>query len=125
HRRLILPPQIEGAFIHVPLHGVAKQMGQQKESLLRRDGVVHVNLRAVEVAGERIRNVTRDNWNAPVLLQVLLHPSSVVGERNRHGEIVLAETKLDIKKKRRGKGVISSAALAHTRWQSQCFLYWC
>ena len=123
HRRLVLPAQIECAFIHVPLHGVAEQMGQQEEPLLRRDGVIHVNFRAVQIARERIRNVARNDRNAPVVLQVLLHPSRVVLKGNRHGEIVLAESKLDVRKKRtKERETISSAALAHMRWQSQCFL---
>src|SRR5258708_3870431 len=84
HRRLILPAQIKRALIHVPLHRMAKQMSQQEQALLRRDGVVHVNLRAVQVAGERVRDVARDDGNAVVALQMLMHARSVIDKRDGH-----------------------------------------
>src|SRR6185312_16154849 len=50
--RLVLATQVKRALIHVPLHGVAKKVSQQEQAQFGRDGVIHLNLSAVEVASQ-------------------------------------------------------------------------
>src|ERR1700722_6517972 len=82
--RLILPADLKCGRIHIPLHRVSEKMSQQKKSQLSGDRIVDVDFQSVEVAGERIRNISRDHANPVNLLQVLLHSRCVVCKRNRH-----------------------------------------
>jgi hypothetical protein len=80
-------------------------MSQHKQALLRRNGVIHIDLRAVQVARERIRNVARNHGDSITALQVLLHASGIFGERD-HREIVnVWQEKLTAETRRKDRGI--------------------
>ncbi len=52
--RLVQLADFERARVGIPLHSVAKEMGQQKQALFGGDGVIDMDFGPVEVAGERV-----------------------------------------------------------------------
>jgi DNA-binding GntR family transcriptional regulator len=103
NRRLVELADLKGAGIGVPLHGVAEEMRQQKQPLFGCDCVIDLDFGAVEVAGERIRDIARDDTDPIGTLQALLHACTVPFEGN-HGLHCNAEIL-----SRRGWGCYSEA----------------
>src|SRR5262249_8505190 len=60
-RRRVGTSQSERLRVGIPLDGVSEQMAQQEETLFRSEGVIDVNLDTIEIARERIGNVTSDH----------------------------------------------------------------
>ena len=58
HGRLIFPADLKQCGIDVPLHSVAEEMSQQKQTLFRSDRVVNIDFRSVQVASQWIRNIS-------------------------------------------------------------------
>ena len=82
HRRSIPPAELKCAGINIPLHGVAKEVGQQEEALLGIESVVNVDLQAIQVASERVGDVSRDDRYAVSVFEMLLHARAVLGKRH-------------------------------------------
>ena len=81
HWRLMRLADLEGARADVPLHCVAEQVRQQEQALLGSDREIDVNLRSVQIAGQRIGNVQRHHTDAISPLHMLLHPGAVFCKR--------------------------------------------
>ena len=82
NRRIARTAEIEGRGVDVPLDGVTEQVRQKKQALFGRNGVIDVNFDAVEVAGERVRNIAGDDADAVRLLDVVFNLEAIVGERD-------------------------------------------
>ena len=55
---------------HVPLHGVAKKVNQDKDGFLDRVLVIDMDFGAVEVAREGVHNIGDHYWNAIAILHI-------------------------------------------------------
>src|ERR1019366_6977426 len=80
NRRRLRPADLEQARVYVPLDRVAKHVRQQEQALFRPYRAIDVNLRPVQVPGQRVGNVARYHADAIEMLQVLLYPDTVFGE---------------------------------------------
>src|ERR1019366_8152014 len=81
NRRRLRPADLEQARVYVPLDRVAKHVRQQEQALFRTYRAIDVNLRPVQVPGQRVGNVARHHADAIEMLQVLLYPATVFGKR--------------------------------------------
>jgi hypothetical protein len=64
---------------------VAKEVRQKKEALFGSDRTIDMNLGAIKVARQRVRDVPGNNKDPVRLLDVLLDPQAVVRERDHTG----------------------------------------
>ena len=81
--------QIKRDWIHVPLHGMTEKMREQEETLFGSNGVIDMNFRSIQIAGQRIRDVPGDDPEAVGFLNVVFDSAAIVGERNHVNASIL------------------------------------
>src|SRR5260370_18602344 len=73
---------LEGARVEVRLDGMTEEMREQEEPQLGTHGIVDIDLRAIQIASQRVGDVSGYDANIVVSLDLFLHSGDVFFKRN-------------------------------------------